>query len=193
MLNSWFMMFQGTAALALSTKLRQFRPPPCQNTALNNCKQANEFQMGALYVALYLIALGTGGLKSSVSGFGTDQFDENNEREKAQRAFFFNRFFFFISMGTLMAVTVLVYIQDEVDRSLGYGLCSVAMIVAILIFFSGSRRYRYKKSVGSPIVCIFQVIAAAIRKRKLELPYNVTFLYEDSLEASRIHHTDQFQ
>ncbi|WOG96618.1 hypothetical protein DCAR_0415954 [Daucus carota subsp. sativus] len=182
----------GTAALALSTKLRQFRPPPCQNTALNNCKQANEFQMGALYVALYLIALGTGGLKSSVSGFGTDQFDENNEREKAQRAFFFNRFFFFISMGTLMAVTVLVYIQDEVDRSLGYGLCSVAMIVAILIFFSGSRRYRYKKSVGSPIVCIFQVIAAATRKRKLELPYNVTFLYEDSPEASRIHHTDQF-
>ncbi|KAL8136116.1 protein NRT1/ PTR FAMILY 6.2-like [Apium graveolens] len=182
----------GTGALALSTKLRKFRPPPCHSTDLNNCKQANEFQMGALYIALYLIALGTGGLKSSVSGFGTDQFDENNEKEKAQRAFFFNRFFFFISMGTLMAVTVLVYIQDEVDRSLGYGLCSVAMIVAILIFFSGSKRYRYKKSVGSPIVCIFQVIAAASSKRKLELPYNVNFLYEDSPEATRIHHTDQF-
>ena len=91
-----------------------------------------------------------------------------------------------------MAVTVLVYIQDEVDRSLGYGLCSVTMIVAIVIFFSGNKRYRYKKSVGSPIVCIFQVIATAISRRKLKLPYNVKFLYEDSPEATRIHHTDQF-
>lgn len=187
------MMFQGTAALALSTKLQQFRPPPCHFADLNKCQQANGFQMGALYIALYLIALGTGGLKSSVSGFGTDQFDENNEKEKAQRAFFFNRFFFFISMGTLMAVTVLVYIQDEVDRSLGYGLCSVSMIVALVIFFSGRKRYRYKKSVGSPIVIIFQVIAAAISKRGMELPLSVESLYEDSPEASRIHHTEQFR
>ncbi|XP_017249099.1 protein NRT1/ PTR FAMILY 6.2 isoform X1 [Daucus carota subsp. sativus] len=183
----------GTAALALSTKLQQFRPPPCHFADLNKCQQANGFQMGALYIALYLIALGTGGLKSSVSGFGTDQFDENNEKEKAQRAFFFNRFFFFISMGTLMAVTVLVYIQDEVDRSLGYGLCSVSMIVALVIFFSGRKRYRYKKSVGSPIVIIFQVIAAAISKRGMELPLSVESLYEDSPEASRIHHTEQFR
>lgn len=149
--------------------------------------------MGILYVALYIIALGTGGLKSSVSGFGTDQFDEKNDKEKAQMQFFFNRFFLFISMGTLTAVTVLVYIQDNVDRSLGYGLCSASMLVAIIIFLSGSKRYRYKKSIGSPIVYILQVIAAAIRKRKMELPYNLDSLYEDTPEALRIHHTNQFR
>ncbi|MCI35092.1 nitrate transporter, partial [Trifolium medium] len=78
-----------------------------------SCKPANGFQMGILYLALYLIALGTGGLKSSVSGFGSDQFDEKDEKEQSQRTYFFNRFFFFISLGTLAAVTVLVYIQDE--------------------------------------------------------------------------------
>ena len=149
--------------------------------------------MGILYLALYLVALGTGGLKSSVSGFGTDQFDEKDEKEKAQMAYFFNRFFFFVSMGTLMAVTVLVYIQDQVDRSLGYGLCSVSMLVAILIFLSGTRRYRYKKSVGSPIVSILQVVVAAIKKKKMELPCSAGSLYEDSPEALRIHHTDQFR
>lgn len=149
--------------------------------------------MGVLYVALYLIALGTGGLKSSVSGFGTDQFDEKDEKEKAQMAYFFNRFFFFISLGTLMAVTVLVYLQDEVGRSWAYGICSVSMLVAILIFFSGTKRYRYKKSSGSPIVQISQVIVAAINKRKMELPYNVELLYEDTPLATRIHHTDKFQ
>ncbi|KAG4190512.1 hypothetical protein ERO13_A07G035700v2 [Gossypium hirsutum] len=183
----------GTGALAIATKLPQLRPPPCHASASHTCKPANGFQMGILYVALYLIALGTGGLKSSVSGFGTDQFDDKDEKEKAQMTYFFNRFFFFISTGTLTAVTVLVYLQDEVGRSWSYGICSVSMFVAILIFLSGTKRYRYKKSIGSPIVQIFQVIVAAINKRKMELPYSVELLYEDTPEAQRIHHTDQFQ
>ncbi|KAI5640616.1 hypothetical protein M9H77_00470 [Catharanthus roseus] len=189
----------GTGMLALITKMPQLQPPPCSNKQaphhhLSNCKEANGFQMGVLYIALYLIALGTGGLKSSVSGFGTDQFDEKDEKEKAQMAYFFNRFFFFISIGTLTAVTVLVYIQDEVGRSWAYGICSVSMLMAILVFFSGTKRYRYKKTMGgSPVVQIFQVIVAAIKKSKMDLPYDTNLLYENNPEASRIHHTQQFR
>ncbi|KAL8040636.1 hypothetical protein ABFX02_10G110800 [Erythranthe guttata] len=181
----------GTGMLATITALPELRPPPCHARDIT-CKEANGFQMAILYLALYLIALGTGGLKSSVSGFGTDQFDEKDEKEKAQMAYFFNRFFFFISIGTLTAVTVLVYIQDEVGRSLAYGICSISMFMAILIFLSGTKKYRYKKSSGSPIVHIFQVIAAAIRKRNMSLPYNIDMLYEDTPDDSRIRHTDQF-
>ncbi|CAI9758968.1 unnamed protein product [Fraxinus pennsylvanica] len=182
----------GTGILALVTKLPNLRPPPCSpHHAI--CKQSNGFQMGILYLALYLIALGTGGLKSSVSGFGTDQFDEKDEKEKSQMAYFFNRFFFFISIGTLTAVTVLVYIQDEVGRSLAYGICSIAMLIALLIFFSGTRRFRYKKSSGSPVVQIFQVTVAAVRKRNLNMPCNLNMLYEDTPENLRITHTDQFR
>lgn len=148
--------------------------------------------MGILYLSLYLIALGTGGLKSSVSGFGTDQFDEKDEKEKAQMAYFFNRFFFIISTGTLMAVTVLVYIQDEVGRSWGYGICSASMFVALVIFLSGTKRYRYKKCLGSPVVHISQVVAAAIEKKNVKAPSDTSSLYEDLPEALRIHHTDQF-
>lgn len=179
--------------LSLITRLPQLQPPPCKNSAGETCKQANGFQMGILYLALYLIALGTGGLKSSVSGFGTDQFDEKDDKERSQMTSFFSRFFFFISMGTLMAVTVLVYVQDELSRSLGYGICCVAMLIAIAVFFSGTKRYRYKKSGGSPIVNISQVIVAAIRKRKMDLPFSPSLLYEDSAECSRIQHTDQFR
>ncbi|KAK3439366.1 hypothetical protein EUGRSUZ_C04215 [Eucalyptus grandis] len=181
----------GTALLAISTKLPRLRPPPCQPTL--PCNQADGFQMGILYLALYLVALGTGGLKSSVSGFGTDQFDDKDKKEKAQMAYFFNRFFFFISVGTLTAVTVLVYVQDQVSRSIAYGTCSVAMLTALLVFLAGTRRYRYKKSTGSPIVQILQVVAASIKKRSLEVPYDVGYLYENGPEGSRIHHTDQFR
>ncbi|XVF48383.1 hypothetical protein PTKIN_Ptkin03bG0186000 [Pterospermum kingtungense] len=183
----------GTCLLAVSTKLPQLRPPPCQASEVSQCKQASNFQMGILYLSLYLIALGTGGLKSSVSGFGTDQFDEKDEKEKAQMAHFFHRFFFIISIGTLMAVTVLVYIQDEIGRSWGYGICSAAMFVALVVFLSGTKRYRYKKCLGSPIVQICQVVAAAIEKKKVKLPSDISLLYEDLPEALRIHHTDQFR
>ncbi|KAL3535852.1 hypothetical protein ACH5RR_004313 [Cinchona calisaya] len=181
----------GTGMLAITTKLPQLRPPPCD--AHVNCQKANGLQMGMLYLALYLIALGTGGLKSSVSGFGTDQFDEKDEKEKSQMCYFFHRFFFFISIGTLTAVTVLVYLEDNVSRSLAYGICTVSMSIAIMIFFLGTKRYRYKKSMGSPIVHICQVIAAAIKKRKMDVPYDIRMLYETNPESSRIQHTEQYR
>ncbi|KAL2929540.1 Protein NRT1/ PTR FAMILY 6.2 [Bienertia sinuspersici] len=182
----------GTAILAVSTKLPELQPPPCGSNKNVPCQRATEFQMGILYLALYLIALGTGGLKSSVSGLGSDQFDETDEKEQAQRTAFFSRFFFFISLGTLMAVTVLVWVQDEVGRSWAYGICSVSMGIAIVIFLGGIKRYRYKKSMGSPIVHIFQVISAAVKKTKLQLPYDVSMLYEDTPDDKRVSHTEQF-
>ncbi|GMH27321.1 hypothetical protein Nepgr_029164 [Nepenthes gracilis] len=185
----------GTGMLATSTALPQLRPPPCHkdDNGVRTCQQATGSQMLMLYFSLYLIAVGTGGLKSSVSGFGSDQFDEKDDKESRQRTFFFSRFFFFISLGTLLAVTVLVWIQDQVSRSLGYGICSAAMLIAITVFLSGTRKYRYKRCVGTPIAHIVEVVAAAMRKRKLELPYDSSLLYEDAPEGESIRHTDQFR
>ncbi|XP_022880333.1 protein NRT1/ PTR FAMILY 6.2-like [Olea europaea var. sylvestris] len=184
----------GTIMLAISTKLPQLRPPLCQaESPPTLCKQATGYQMSILFASLYIMAIGTGGLKSSVSGFGTDQFDESDEKEKSKMNLFFGRFFFFVSLGTLMAVTVLVYIQDELSRSLGYGICSMFMFTAILIFLAGTRKYRYKKCAGSPVVHILQVLVAAFRKRGAQIPANEKLLYETTPEGSRIRHSDQFR
>ncbi|RRT82072.1 hypothetical protein B296_00015418, partial [Ensete ventricosum] len=190
-----FVSLTGTGMLTVVTQLPQLRPPPCGNSsAASECQGANGFQIRLLYLSLYLIALGTGGLKSSVSGFGTGQFDDKDEKEKSQMAYFFNRFFFFISTDSLLAVTVLVYIQDEVGRSWSYGICCISMLVAVVLFLSGTRRYRYKKSSGSPVVHILQVLVAAFMKRQLKYPANhPAFLFEDFPEACRIQHTDQFR
>lgn len=182
----------GTGLLAVSTTVPHLRPPPCGATASTPCQEATGLQMAVLYVCLYLIALGTGGLKSSVSGFGTDQFDNRDDRERTAMGYFFNRFFFIISVGTLLAVTVLVYIQDHIGRSWAYGICSGAILVAIAVFVSGTRRYRYKRSSGSPVVHILQVLVAAARKRGLKRPLTTAALYEDRPEHERIPHTAQF-
>ncbi|GFP87823.1 protein nrt1/ ptr family 6.2 [Phtheirospermum japonicum] len=183
----------GTAMLAMSTHLPQLRPPRCHPQSTSPCKQASPSQLAMLYASLYIIALGTGGLKSSVSGFGTDQFDENDEKEKPQMNLFFGRFFFLVSLGTLLAVTVLVYVQDEVGRSLGYGICSVSMLIAILIFLAGTPKYRYKQTSCSPVVHILQVVVAAVNKRGLKVPKDANLFYETTAESLRVRHSDQLK
>uniref|UniRef100_A0A2N9I930 Major facilitator superfamily (MFS) profile domain-containing protein n=1 Tax=Fagus sylvatica TaxID=28930 RepID=A0A2N9I930_FAGSY len=112
----------GTGALAISTKLPQLRPPPCGAT-VTHCQKANGLQMGTLYIALHLIALGIGGIKSSVSGFGTDQFDEEDEKEKAQMAYFFNSF---LDKASIVA-------EGDIEKNAGsapnpWKLCSVTRV-----------------------------------------------------------------
>ncbi|KAH6761084.1 Major facilitator superfamily protein [Perilla frutescens var. frutescens] len=169
------------------------RPPPCSHTlSSDNCIEANGTQMAVFYLSIYTVAIGLGGIKCSVSGFGADQFDQTDEEEKTQMAYFFNRFYFFISIGTLLAVTVFIYIQEKVARVWGYGSCTVMMLLFIAIFLSGTRRYRYKRCFGSPIVQILQVLVAAMRKRKLKFPSNMQQLHQAHSDESRVAPTSQF-
>ncbi|KAL2232979.1 protein NRT1/ PTR FAMILY 6.3 [Sesamum indicum] len=168
----------GITILTISTVVPGLRPPKC-TAGSPSCIPANGKQLGVLYLALYLTALGTGGLKSSVSGFGSDQFDDTDKRETKQMIKFFNWFFFFINVGSLVAVTVLVYIQDNVGREWGYGICACAIVVALAVFLAGTRRYRFKKLVGSPLTQIATVFVAAWRKRHLDVPSDPSLLFDD--------------
>ncbi|GAB4834215.1 hypothetical protein Ancab_032480 [Ancistrocladus abbreviatus] len=163
----------GVTILTISTIIPSLRPPRCSAT----CTPATGTQLGVLYLALYTTALGTGGLKSSVSGFGSDQFDDTSKEEGSQMTRFFNWFFFFISIGSLCAVTILVYIQDNVGRQWGYGICASSIVVGLFVFVAGTKRYRFKPLVGSPLTQIAAVYVAAWRKRRLELPSDPSLLF----------------
>ncbi|XP_024993490.1 protein NRT1/ PTR FAMILY 6.3-like [Cynara cardunculus var. scolymus] len=191
----------GVTILAISTAIPSLQPPKCTKTG-DSCVPATDLQLAILYIALYLTALGTGGLKSSVSGFGSDQFDESNKEEKAQMTAFFNWFFFFISIGSLAAVTFLVYIQDNLGRRWGYGIVACSIGLGLVIFLSGTRRYRFKKLVGSPLTQIASVFVGAWRKRHLELPSDPSLLFNvDDLQETddtkilkqKLPHSKQFR
>ncbi|KAK9276161.1 hypothetical protein L1049_005692 [Liquidambar formosana] len=167
----------GVTILTISTIIPSLRPPKCAAETGPSCIPASAIQLQVLYIALYLTALGTGGLKSSVSGLGSDQFDDTDKEEKTQMTEFFNWFFFFISIGSLAAVTVLVYIQDNLGREWGYGICACAILLGLVVFLSGTRRYRFKKPVGSPLTQIAAVFVAAWRKRHFEVPSDPSLLF----------------
>ncbi|MQM16664.1 hypothetical protein Taro_049620 [Colocasia esculenta] len=191
----------GVTILTISTAVPGLRPPHCVPSS-SACIPASGGQLAVLYLALYLTALGTGGLKSSVSGFGSDQFDEADSSEKKSMMRFFNWFFFLISLGSLLAVTVLVYVQDHLGRRWGYGICATSILIGLVVFLSGTRRYRFKKLVGSPLTQIAAVVAAAWKKRKLPLPSDAALLYDVGEEAALewkkgkkqpLPHTEQFR
>lgn len=138
------------------------------------------------FVALYLIAFGTGGIKPCVSSFGADQFDENDEDEREKKSSFFNWFYFSINVGALIASSVLVWVQTNVGWGWGFGIPAVAMAVAVVSFFSGSALYRIQKPGGSPLTRIAQVLVATFRKHSVEVPNDRTLLYETAEEASNI-------
>lgn len=143
-------------------------------------------QTAVTFVALYLIALGTGGIKPCVSSFGADQFDETDETEKKKKSSFFNWFYFSINIGALIASSVLVWIQMNVGWGWGFGIPAVAMAVAVISFFSGSRLYRLQKPGGSPLTRVAQVIVASLRKLHLKVPSDKSLLYETADEESNI-------
>ncbi|RZS11348.1 hypothetical protein BHM03_00042693 [Ensete ventricosum] len=176
---------QGVTILTISTVAQGLRPPACAGPSSGGCVPANGLQMGMLYLALFTTALGTGGLKSSVSGLGSDQFDESDRIEKKQMMKFFRYFFFFINVGSILAVTVMVYIQDHFGRPWGYGICALAIVAGLALFLSKTHRYRFKKLVGSPLTQFAAVVACAWGKRRLALPEDPSILYDIDTSVAR--------
>lgn len=154
---------------------------------------ATAAQTAVTFVALYLIALGTGGIKPCVSSFGADQFDDTDEQEKESKSSFFNWFYFVINVGAMIASSVLVWIQMNVGWGWGFGVPTVAMAVAVVFFFAGSKFYRLQKPGGSPITRMLQVIVASCRKSKVRVPEDESLLYEIQDAESNIQGSRKLQ
>ncbi|WJX84397.1 hypothetical protein P8452_66978 [Trifolium repens] len=175
--------FLGMCLLTLSVSLPSLRPPQCaQGIADRNCPKASPLQKGIFFLALYIIAVGTGGTKPNISTMGADQFDEFEPKERSYKLSFFNWWFFSIFLGTLFSNTFLIYIQDNVGWAVGYGLPTIGLGISILVFLVGTPLYRHKLPSGSPINRMLQVYVAAIRKCKSRFPEDPKELHELSME-----------
>ncbi|CAN4098768.1 unnamed protein product [Withania somnifera] len=171
----------GMALLTLSASV-----PGLKSSCSGDVCHTKEVQTAVTFVALYLIALGTGGIKPCVSSYGADQFDDADEVEKKHKSSFFNWFYFSINIGALVASSVLVWIQDNVGWGWGFGIPAVTMAIAVVSFFSGTRLYRNQKPGGSPLTRICQVMVASFRKFKVDVPEDKSLLYETADAESAI-------
>lgn len=172
----------GMTLLTLSASVPGLKPTCYEKDV---CHPTN-VQSAVTFTALYMVALGTGGIKPCVSSYGADQFDDADEVEKKHKSSFFNWFYFSINIGALVASSLLVWIQDNVGWGWGFGIPAVTMAIAVISFFSGTRLYRNQKPGGSPLTRLCQVVVASLRKRRVEVPEDKSLLFETSDAGSVI-------
>ncbi|KAE8716635.1 Protein NRT1/ PTR FAMILY 3.1 [Hibiscus syriacus] len=122
-----------------------------------------------LYLALLLAALGSGGIRPCVSAFWAEQSVEEDPRNPNKTWVFFKWYFFALGVAILIALTVIVYIQDHVGWSLGLGITTITMALSVIVFLIGYPLYRNLDPAGSPYTRVLQVCVAAFRKRKIPL------------------------
>ncbi|KAJ1405266.1 Proton-dependent oligopeptide transporter family [Sesbania bispinosa] len=102
-------------------------------------------------------------------------------------------------MASLSALTLVVYVQDNLGWGWGLGIPTIAVFISIIAFLLGSPLYRSIKPKSSPFVRLAQVIVAAIKKRNETLPEDPKLLYQNGeLDAAfsvegRLLHSDQFK
>lgn len=154
--------FLGLVILTVQARSSSLKPPACNaSNATVPCQQIDGAKAAMLFTGLYLVALGVGGIKGSLPAHGAEQFDESTPQGRKQRSTFFNYFVFCLSFGALIAVTFVVWVEDNKGWVWGFGISTIAILLSIPVFLAGSAAYRNKIPSGSPLATISKVLVAA--------------------------------
>ncbi|MCL1090249.1 POT family MFS transporter [Shewanella profunda] len=97
-----------------------------------------EHSIQGFYTGLFLIALGSGGIKPLVSSFMGDQFDQTN-KSLAQKAF--DMFYFTINFGSFFASLSMPLLLKNYGAAVAFGIPGILMFIATVFFWLGRKRY----------------------------------------------------
>lgn len=149
----------GLIILTIQAHVPSLKPTKCNEST--PCEEVNGGKAAMLFAGLYLVALGVGGIKGSLPVHGGEQFDETTPNGRKQRSTFFNYFVFCLSCGALIAVTFVVWVEDNKGWEWGFAISTITIFVSIPVFLAGSTTYRNKVPSGSPLTTILKVLIAA--------------------------------
>ncbi|CAL5019016.1 unnamed protein product [Urochloa decumbens] len=94
------------------------------------------------FVGLYLVAIGSGGLRSSLLPFGAEQFDDDNAVDRESKMSFFSWFYLCVDFGPIVSGLVIVWIQEKVSWGLGFGISTACIALAFAAFVLATPLYR---------------------------------------------------
>ncbi|KAG0499807.1 hypothetical protein HPP92_004498 [Vanilla planifolia] len=178
MLIFGFVELSGFILLSVQAHLPQLRPPKCNMLSNEgNCIEAKGFKAKMFFIALYLVALGSGCLKPNMISHGADQFSKEDGKQSKKLSTYFNLAYFSFCVGELFALTVLVWVQTRSGMDVGFGVSAAAMGMGLISLIAGMFFYRNKPPQGSIFTPIARVFIAAITKRKQVCPSNFETLH----------------
>ncbi|GMI90152.1 hypothetical protein like AT1G69860 [Hibiscus trionum] len=167
-----FASLLGMIIMTLTALLPRLRPPPCtaEDLKYGQCIPYNNAQLGVLIASLCWLSIGTGGIKPCSIPFSVDQFDLTTEEGRKGNSSFYNLYYTTQTIVLMITQTIVVYIQNDVSWALGFGIPTLCMVFAIVLFFIGTKMYVYIMPERSVFASVAQVFVAAYRKRRLYLP-----------------------
>lgn len=136
---------QGLLLLTVQAHTRSLKPPTCVlEDGIASCREVEGGKAVMLFAGLYIVALGVGGIKGSLAPHGAEQYDETTQLGRKQRSAFFNYYVFCLSCGALIAVTFVVWIEDNKGWQwvLGFPLqqfCSPSQYFSLALPFTGTK------------------------------------------------------
>jgi peptide/histidine transporter 3/4 len=150
--------------LTIQAHSPRLKPPPCNVfDPASRCEKIGGGNAAALYVALYLVAAGSGGIKAALPSHGAEQFDEKDPKEARQMSSFFNCVLLAACVGGGVSLTLIVRIQDSKGWDWGFGISAIIISLAVIIFAAGLPMYRFQVIQGtSALIRIIQVILALL-------------------------------
>ncbi|KAH7281036.1 hypothetical protein KP509_36G026800 [Ceratopteris richardii] len=162
----------GLILLALSATINALKPPQCNGPG-SMCPSPSALQVDIFLLGLYITALGTGGYLPAFVAWGADQFDSEKTRTT-----FFGWLFVCQNIGTIVANTVFVWLQNKGEWELSFWLATGVGALATLAFGVGVPTYRQYAPGGNSFVRTAQVIIASVRKWWIEVPRDADELHE---------------
>lgn len=188
---------QGLLLLSLSTQEFMLEPNGCGKNG-HLCNEPSPAKTASFYISVYLLALGSGAIEPALAALGADQFDEEDSEENKSKTAFFSYYYVALNLGSLVAETVLVYIENLGKWVLAFWISTFCGLLALVSLLIGTSRYRHTRPSGNPISRFCQVIAACVRRLKLDIPSQGGELYKGPGKdgngcARKIMHTDDFK
>lgn len=140
---------------------------------------------------------GAGAIRPCNLAFGVDQFNPNTQSGKRGIDSFFNWYFITLTFAQMISVTVVVYVQTDISWAIGLSIPAIFMLISCFLFFFGTNIYVIVKPEGSPLSSVAQVLAVAVKKRRLKppaQPWISLFSYTRPKSInSQLPYTDQFR
>ncbi len=102
------------------------------------CLAIFEDNVKGFYFGLFLIALGSGGIKPLVSSFMGDQFDQTN---KGKAKLVFDAFYWIINFGSFFASFFMPILLKKYGPAIAFGVPGILMAIATLVFWAGRNKY----------------------------------------------------
>ncbi|KAI3800827.1 hypothetical protein L1987_28924 [Smallanthus sonchifolius] len=159
----------GMTLLLLTSVVPQLTPSACHEPD-KSCNPPTPTQLAFLFSCFSLLSIGSGCIRPCSIAFGADQLKHhptlNNQRLIDS---YFNWYYASLAISTVVAFTVMVYIQDQLGWQVMFAVTVLIMACSALMFLLGSSLYVKVSTSESLLSGLIQVLVVAFKNRGIRL------------------------